>query len=339
MMSPRVVQEWPGKPGGLHNKVPTLLLYDRDNSVKSWGFSCQSHQKKKEWFKRYLDERVFDEEIPQYKQHFPGHDPPFFTIEEVRKCYQDYMTSLYKHVSEKIQKNEPWKHKRVDFIFSLPTTFTTPEVTNSLRPLLANAGFGTGGKHHTVNFGLTEPQASAVYTAVEQEVDFKDKDIMLVCDAGGGTTDLAVLQKFGDSEEGTQLKELIPVAGYNFGSTNIDESFCTLVEKRLHGSGLELKDNTAWTMMHSADFQKWKLAFGTLDEKEFKVFPIKVPGLTSKISNEKARITFGSMVFSHDEFRKLFDTEVDKMINNIQNQMDIMDEKYSNKKIVSHIKE
>ncbi|CZR50942.1 uncharacterized protein PAC_00816 [Phialocephala subalpina] len=156
---------------------------------------------------------------------------------------------------------------------------------------------------------------------------------MLVCDAGGGTTDLAVLQKVGDSDDGTQLKELIPVAGYNFGSTNIDESFCTLIDERLQGTDLELKDNTAWTMMHSADFQRWKLAFGTLDEEEFKEFPVKVSGLKAKISNEKAKIALGSMMFSHDDFRQLFDIEVDKMIDNIQNQMDIMDEKYPNKKI------
>ncbi|KUJ22737.1 uncharacterized protein LY89DRAFT_714475 [Mollisia scopiformis] len=336
MKSPKLIQEWPGtaRPGELNNKVPSLLLYGRDNSVKSWGFGCQTSQKKKEWFKRYLDERVFIEGLARSQQQNPDEDPPYATIQEVRKCYEDYMTCLYNHISDKIQKDESWESKRVEFIFSLPTTFTTPQITNSLRPLLTNAGFGTGGRRHSVAFGLTEPQASAVYTAVDQTTEFEDGDIMLVCDAGGGTTDLAILQKEGDDDDGTQLKELLPVAGYNFGSTNIDESFCALVEQRLQGAeGLELKENTAWTMMHSAEFQSWKRVFGTLDEKQFKEFPVKVPALKIKVSNEKAGITLGSMMFSHDDFKKLFDVEVDKMIKYIKNQMNIMSGKCPNKKI------
>lgn len=297
-MSPKVIQEWPGKPGEYHNKVPSTLLYGRDESVKLWGFNCQSHQKSKEWFKRYLDETKFNEDLAKHRLHNPDQEPPYASIDEVRKCYEDYMKCLYDHLSEKIQKNESWKYKRVEFIFSLPTTFTTPKITNSLRPLLTNAGFGTGGKNHSVSFGLTEPQASAVYTAIDQTINFEDKDIMLVCDSGGGTTDLAVLQKVGGDDDGAQLKELLPVAGYNFGATNIDESFCSLVEHRLDGCGLELKDNTAWTMMHSTDFQSWKRAFGTINENEFKELPVKVPGLKSNISNEKACIALGSMMFS-----------------------------------------
>ncbi|KAF8866590.1 hypothetical protein BDZ45DRAFT_578820 [Acephala macrosclerotiorum] len=333
MMSPKLIQEWPDKPGELYNKVPTLLLYGRDNSVRSWGFGCQSYSKKKEWFKRYLDERLLEEDIARHKEYFPGHEPPFSSIEEVRKCYQDYMESLYYHVSEKIQKNESWTDKRVEFMFSLPATFTTTEITNSLRPLLTNAGFGTDGRHHSVSFGLTEPQASAVFTAVDQTVDFADQDIMLVCDAGGGTTDLSIMQIAGNSEHGPELDELLPVVGYNFGSTNIDESFCTLVEERLQGTDLELEENTAWTMMHSTRFQTWKHAFGSFDEKEFKELPVRVPGLRINISDEKAGIALGSMMFSHDDFRKLFDIEVDKMIHIIQNQMDIMHVKYPYKKI------
>lgn len=68
---------------------------------------------------------------------------------------------------------------------------------------------------------------------------------MRVCDAGGGTTDLAILESVGDDNGLTELQELAVVEGQDIGSTNIDVAFQKMVEKRLKTSSLNLEDDTA----------------------------------------------------------------------------------------------
>ena len=56
MPLPKVVQRWPGKPGELHNKVPSTIFYPpAEPFVADRGFLCQHTDGKKERFKPFLD--------------------------------------------------------------------------------------------------------------------------------------------------------------------------------------------------------------------------------------------------------------------------------------------
>lgn len=297
MPQPRPVQTWPGKTGEICNKAPTTLLYSaaaalpQNRRVKQWGFLCQHDDGKKEWFKRFLDPeklkklKVIDDDLPE--------------LSDVRKWYKDYMTCLYTHLSDKIQTwTGRWEAKRVEFVFSLPSTFITPQLSEDLRSLLVQAGFESGGVGHSFSIGLTEPEAAAVYTVKESAVDIQIGEVLLVCDAGGGTTDFALLESVGTEDGLPELRELIVVEGQDIGSTNIDVAFEHMVEGRLSKIQPKLDDRTAWTMMHQADYLGWKCAFGQEDNKDLDTFAVAVPKVSSNYNHKGAAIKKGKMHFS-----------------------------------------
>ncbi|KAI0905716.1 hypothetical protein F4823DRAFT_627632 [Ustulina deusta] len=232
------------------------------------------------------------------------------------------MKCLYNHISGHLQKHESWKDKTVEFVFSLPATFRTQDVSNGLMEQIKKAGFERGGRKHYVLWGLSEPQASAVYTAKEVNVSFKKGDIILVCDAGGGTTDLALLEQQGD-ERIVALRELSVIQGNDIGSTNIDRAFWKLVRQRLEMvTRRKLAMNAATTMMHSDEFQTWKHEFGKHKEAEFGVARVTVPISLGQTESSTVGISDGKMNFSYADLRSLFDPEVDGIIQFIREMVD-----------------
>ena len=197
MPLPKAIQRWPGKPGETHNKVPSTIFYSPANPfVKEWGFLCQHSDGKKEWFKRYLDPERLQSIASMGQGQTSSQDLPAFS--EVRKWFKDYMVCLYKHISTTIQSTTGrWGAKRIEFVFSLPCTFNKLSIPRDIRDLVVEAGFEVGGAQHKVDIGLTEPEAAAVYTLKDTAIAYQVGDIVLVCDAGGGTTDLAILEIVG----------------------------------------------------------------------------------------------------------------------------------------------
>ncbi|KAK4161397.1 hypothetical protein QBC43DRAFT_323944 [Cladorrhinum sp. PSN259] len=336
MDSPKIIQEWPRPPakGGMHNKVPSTLLYDKDKkTVKEWGFTTNDDRETIEWFKRYLDEKYLTSMVAKNKTRKQPLKLPFDKIEEARKVYGDYMKCLYKHITAQLTKYEDWKDKSVEFVFSLPATFRSLEVSAGLLEQIKKAGFGSGGKNHRVTWGLSEPQAAAVHTAMEVNVSLRKGSIILVCDAGGGTTDLALLEQHGD-EDVSDLHEISIVQGKDIGSTNIDLAFFSLVTKRLAKAAgkLEFDKNAAAIMMHSDEFQIWKHEFGKVKESQFSVVRVTVPIIKGGTANKEAGITDGKMNFTHKDFQSLFDPQVNGIIKFIQDMINKVAETKPDKK-------
>ena len=89
-------------------------------------------------------------------------------MKEVEKWYEDYLRLLYRHIEFKLSPEllrTPWHNAKIEFIFSVPTTWKPPTVEN-FRALAERAGFGTAWSH-TLTVGLTEAEAAAVHTSVE----------------------------------------------------------------------------------------------------------------------------------------------------------------------------
>ena len=165
--------------------------------------------------------------------------------------------------------------------------------------LIKESDFGTGRERHTVELGLIEPEAAAVFTVRDSAVRFQAGNTM-VSDADGGMTDLAILRTVteDEDEDESKLGELDVAKGKDVSPTDVDFAFENLVDKRLGAVTAALPDNIASSMMHSSEFQNWKCTFGQEDNRDFSSFLIPVPEVGSDFNHREAKIVDGKMPFS-----------------------------------------
>jgi hypothetical protein len=159
----------------------------------SWGFLCDQESddiRIEDAFKLYLD--------PNFRDPFPGHP----TTEEAKRYFKDYMGFVYAHVDKFFRRSHPrWDSEKVEFLFSIPTTWKNPNQSAEIERLIKEAGFGGNASHQRVKIAQTEAEAAAVYAAKgrykaslprcqkSNVLTLKQSgDVILVCDAGGGTT-------------------------------------------------------------------------------------------------------------------------------------------------------
>ncbi|CAF9942006.1 hypothetical protein IMSHALPRED_003147 [Imshaugia aleurites] len=319
---PKTLQHWPGKMiNELANKVPTLLQYkENTREVKAWGFLCDEESEDTDilaCFKLHLD--------PAYED--PRTDAPVPTLEEARKWFQDYMRCLHDHIEEYLSNAFPrWKTQRTEFVFSVPTTWKSASMIAETERLIKGAGYGSDGANHRVGIGLTEAEAAAVYASKQQ---FEKDDVILVCDAGGGTTDVNVLQLTSLRGQPTQLQQLSWVEGRSIGSALIDINFHHIVSDRLNKIRDFLQgepDDIAYKMMQGR-FERFKCSYGTPASSTIPTIPLEVPGLRPGTHFSNVNIEDSTMKITREELKKLFDSQIDRMLSLINEQFDRMQKK------------
>jgi hypothetical protein len=84
------------------------------------------------------------------------------------------MSLLHQYIASKLQIEitMPWELARIEYIFSVPTTWPLYPTVERFRSLVERAGFASSPNHKVV-IGLTEAEAAAVYTARESPAIFK----------------------------------------------------------------------------------------------------------------------------------------------------------------------
>jgi hypothetical protein len=189
------IQDWPGlPPDSVETKVPTRIAYLRESdhgAEPRWGFLCdpddEYHEitKVHEHFKIYLDKTSLDHAKKEGVRDMPD------TVDEAKDLVTDYLRQVHQHVKLSIESiTGSWYDKRVEFVFSLPTTWTSLDTANRFNDAIRAAGFTAGNSEkHSAKLELTEAEAAAVFFASNSEVQLDAGDIILICDAGGGTTE------------------------------------------------------------------------------------------------------------------------------------------------------
>lgn len=72
-----------------------------------------------------------------------------------------------------------WEEARIEFIFSVPTTWAPNPTVENFRSIVDRAGFGRGF-HHSVTIGLTEAEAAAVHVSTEASGIFRVSVLMIL---------------------------------------------------------------------------------------------------------------------------------------------------------------
>lgn len=336
----RWVQKWPGRFQANENKVPTILVYPiNQNEPSSWGFLSETiaeqtaeDKEYKEWFKTCLD----PQKLRQKQTEDPENAPK--SLAEVEKWYEDYLRRLYQYIAFKLGpelSGASWEEARIEFIFSVPTTWAPNPTVENFRSIVDRAGFGRAF-HHSVTIGLTEAEAAAVHVSTEASGIFRERDILLVCDAGGGTTDLSVLRVSDTLSQSISLEQLDVVFGETIGSAAIDYEFEKLVLARLRQANLYTRlplslEDAAWEMMKGRDFQSVKCEYGSPDDTP--LFSIAVPKLPTSYSNPELRIKDGEMTFVREELQRMFDKQIEKLFKLIDSQLQSLFRKLPNEQV------
>ncbi len=115
----------------------------------------------REWFK------VFFDEVEYNKARGHKHSIPYLlpSYSHVKKAYEDFLGQLYVHVKSQLQDIvKQWSTADIEFLFSVPTTWTKLSMTREFRRIAMSAGFGRDGINHSVEISLTEAEAAAIHT-------------------------------------------------------------------------------------------------------------------------------------------------------------------------------
>ncbi|GME49469.1 hypothetical protein W97_02173 [Neofusicoccum parvum] len=329
----KTIQKWPGRGQANENKCPTILVYpEGSDKPSSWGFKSEEKSEQraegrdyKEWFKTCLDAERLE------KEKSKGPNALFTSMEEVEKLYRDYLRELYQHIERQLGRSiaeKGWSDASVEFLFSVPTTWDH-RTCKRFEAITRAAGFGKHANHRVVT-SLTEAEAAAVFTSTEEPGLFNTHDILLVCDAGGGTTDLSVLRVVNVKDETINLEEIDVVFGDTIGSAAIDQDFESLAYERLstlpHST---LRSSVAaWEMMKSKEFQNVKCEFGAPTDTP--LFSVPVPTHDKAYTNEDARVFNGEMQFAQEDLQYMFDKQIRKMDKLIEKQLKNLEQKFPN---------
>ncbi|QSS60708.1 hypothetical protein I7I51_05509 [Histoplasma capsulatum] len=314
METPISVNRWPGTTE-IANKVPTKLWYQAGcRKPISWGFDepdeLHPGMDVVDCFKLYLD--------PDF--NFANNAEMFWTHEDVQTCF--------------------------------PTTWQNPKVVDAFCGIVRSSGFGDC-EAHSVEIKLNEAAAAAAYSAKtfrhQRAVQYREGSrelpprkekpleagsVILICDAGGGTTDVAVLkvssiEKYtvrGQREDVLQLEQLDYVSGKPFGSVQIDQAFQREVESRLETIRYE-SDGRSWSPKSAArkltkgDFQVFKLNYGCRVMTALRRHALRIPGLPISYNSPEAGIEDGRIVLEEDDLQRLFDDQIRQIFGLIDEQL------------------
>ena len=213
MAQPYVIDKWPGTDKVVY-KVPTTVCYRAGDKRYRWGFQCVDPELAKcgngrsviSCFKLHLD--------PKFLRETYNGDPEYdiYTEENVRMWWTDFLRGLHDHVVKYIStklKLGDWKSTKVEYNFSIPTTWYGTDVIETFKGIVVDAGFKKT-ECHALRIDMTEAEAAAVYTGKSSQHQhlvhtsssnmepssrptakgsgLEKGHTLLICDSGGGTT-------------------------------------------------------------------------------------------------------------------------------------------------------
>jgi hypothetical protein len=301
----QVISNWPGDGGQNERKVPTTLIYHPDGiSVSSWGFLCGeddcAHGKiRREFFKVFLDNSTLAAAQQQGLANAPS------STAESQRFVTDYLKKIYAHVKETVEVEmgrQPWKDKTVTFLFSVPTTWELhTDIINDFKACIREAGFESGGMNHSAIVDLTEAEAAAVATLKTSPIPFEQGNMFLAIDAGGGTTDLALMRIKSTDSTFPEMSQVTAVNGLGVGGSLIDMAFKNLVQQRLMAwpdSLTQLPRDLAPRMARSPYYINLKHKFGQKAWMQASVFKIQMEGVSHDFSHAGLGVQNGQMVIT-----------------------------------------
>ncbi|KAL0952735.1 hypothetical protein HGRIS_006966 [Hohenbuehelia grisea] len=266
------ILNWPGS-FETFRKIPTCLLYDEHGQILAWGLEAKNAgpmpgTTRCEWFKLFLephalrDQSAVDPRLPQLP---PGKGAIDLII--------DFLSCLWEYAKEQITR----EIGAVADLNSADVWLTVPAAWDAkgcdimreaaiAAGLVANAGAADRNWRERLRI-ITEPEAAAVHCAHLTDLHhLKPSQNFIVCDAGGGTVDLAVYKIIGQMAH-LEIAEMCARSGANCGSLFLDLRFRELVKTLLADHPAHLDPASLAYFMHSFS-ETDKIAYRGVDDDD-----------------------------------------------------------------------
>ncbi|KAF8183795.1 hypothetical protein K438DRAFT_1131087 [Mycena galopus ATCC 62051] len=250
------ILSWPGSTETFR-KIPTCLLYDEEGRVLAWGLEAKNASamhgtSRYEWFKLFLDPRALRDESAL--------DPRLPSLPLGKKptdLITDFLSCLFEFAREQITRDIG----AIADLNSADVWVTVPAAWDARGcAMMREAGIVAGlvqsaypGDIHWRDRLkiITEPEAAAVHCAHLTDLyRLSLSQNFIVCDAGGGTVDLAVYKIIGDLAH-LEIAEIAARSGASCGSLFLDLRFRVLVEALLVDHPAHLDAASLAYFMHS----------------------------------------------------------------------------------------
>ncbi|KAK4205533.1 hypothetical protein QBC40DRAFT_271122 [Triangularia verruculosa] len=316
--------DWPEDDTGLEIKVPSVLAKRADaTGALKWGFACEKDMDEtNKW--RYLKVSLDPEHHKKSKEYGWPHAPP--TLLDVHQLVGTYLNRIYLHIKKTISNQlkadgKEWHERSVEFVFSVPTTWTNPGILRSFQNIIRSAGYGVP-KRHTAILGTTEAEAAGASFFIHPDPTWglRKGDILLSIDAGGGTTDCGALRIV--ATKPPLAEQIQDARGIGIGSMLIDVAFRGLVEDKLKRQcelPPQLADNLPLLLSQNITFHIAKCRFGP-QGIDGPVLEIPLRGTDANFQFREVGIVNGKFQLERRELQQFFDVQfqgISKLLDDI----------------------
>ncbi|KAI0695313.1 actin-like ATPase domain-containing protein [Cytidiella melzeri] len=232
------ILNWPGS-FETFRKIPTCMLYDEHGQILAWGIEAKNATPmggaiKCEWFKLFLephalrDEAAIDPRLPSLP-----------TGKQALEVIVDFLHCLWSYAKEQITR----EIGAVADLDSADVWLTVPAAWDARGCQMMRDAAIAAELVHASRAGdtswrerlriITEPEAAAVHCAYLTDLHkLRPSQNFMICDAGGGTVDLAVYKIIGMLSN-LEIAEMCARSGANCGSLFLDLRFRELVKTLL----------------------------------------------------------------------------------------------------------
>ncbi|KAJ3498448.1 hypothetical protein NLG97_g1113 [Lecanicillium saksenae] len=308
---PEAILQWPGS--NLRTfKVPTVLKYDSsDESKFEWGPLLKDPNNNIIRIKLLLDPN----------QKLPWHVPRNSIKETLnmlppskspRGVATDFLRALKAHGMSQIATKVSQTALDLfdtEYVMSVPAVWSDAAKNETLE-----AAKTAGISPVTL---IKEPEAAALYSIRQLDVQFSPGDVIVICDAGGGTVDL-VSYEIEEILPTLRMKEVVPGTGAMVGSIALNRRFKAAVEEIIPGDRWnELKSSKAMTGASLQFENEVKRSFdGNLDEEYW----VKFRGANLEDDPEK-NLNSDEWTMTGADVKDIFDPVVDDILGLIRDQV------------------
>ncbi|KAI9261963.1 hypothetical protein EDC94DRAFT_694350 [Helicostylum pulchrum] len=245
---PKITQvtTWPEQSAD-ENKTPSITIYDRNFHLLYWGKAARTRIENglkpgeivKERFKLELPSSV-----PQKGAIYKTNNTKKAEHDNMRATI-DYFREIFDHTVSAIKDEFGFTEKTVEkndirFVITVPAQWNDVQRT-IMRTVSKEAGLITDDDHENRLLIINESSAATLHCEQSETDmdDLKPGDKYVICDAGGGTVDLATFESVekvtGDPADSFRRCQLTADSGDRCGSTFIDKALRKLLTWYCYG--------------------------------------------------------------------------------------------------------